>query len=308
MNLRLRRALVVGAAAVVGLVALAAPPSAAANNDIYLRGLVEDDGNGNLVPRNADFKKLTTELGFVLTPSPLQPAETTGQAGFDFAIGYTVHQISSQEAYWRDSVAGKLDGREIFPVLSTIGVRGRKGFILPVPLTSEIELGAQWLIDSTLLNLGGKVRVALNEGFAYIPDVAVEAGINRLVGSQDIDFTTVTAGGSISKGVGIAGDFNLAPFVSYQSIWINAASRIIDLDPTNTGDVGNNITFDRIEMVSFDGNGSITGMNRYDRVSAGIRANVNIVAFHLGLDVNLIPENGTVRPMFQYSGRAGILF
>lgn len=281
--------------------------ASAASNDIFLRGLVETNSNGDVIPRNGDFAKLTNQLGYVFTPSPVQPAETTGQAGFDFALDYTVHQISSKEAFWTDAVEGKLEGRTLLPFLQSLGVRGRKGFILPVPLTSEVELGATWLIDSSLLVLGGNMRVALNEGFRFIPDVAIMTGINRLVGSPDLDFTTVTVGGSVSKGFGLFGDFNLTPFVSYQSIFINAASRILDLDPLNTGDVGNNVTFDSIQAVTLE-NGSVTGMNRLDRISGGLRLHVAVVQISVGVDVNLVPEDGALKPYFQSIVRAGMLF
>jgi|GEM_PF-673595 len=295
---------------------LTAQVASAATNDIRLRGLIERDAQGNIVRdaqnnavlRQDDFKALTTELGFILTPSPLQPAETTGQSGFDYAIGGAIHIGPNQfgndrTTYWQDATEGNS-----LPVMTTLGVRGRKGFILPIPMTSEVELGAQWLVDSNLLNLGGKLRLALNEGFAWIPDFAVEAGVNRLVGSQELDFTTITAGGSVSKGFGVFGDFNLTPFASYQAILINAASRLIVVDPTRTADVSDNLeTFQRIDAMTF-ANGQITGANLYHRMSAGVRFHVAIVAIYIGADVNYMPDRPDDPFFFSIASRAGLLF
>jgi hypothetical protein len=276
----------------------AAAGAGASPNDVDLLGLVDRSGGGT-VARQGDFRLLTQELAVVMTPTSLQPAETTGQSGFDFGVDYGFHDIFDDKDYWQDALEGRRTGREPFPVLQTLGVRGRKGFPLPLPLSSEIELGATWLLDSHLVNLGGNLRLALNEGFRWIPDIAVMAGVNRLVGSEDLDLFDVSAGAAISKGFGIMGSFNLAPFVSYQSIFINAASRVLDPDPSNTGDVGNNIVFEEIRYMD----------NRVDRISFGARANVAIVQLTAGADVNILPNaRGDRRVLMQYGVRAGLLF
>jgi hypothetical protein len=203
---------------------IVATSAIAAPNDIQLNKLVDGDA-----PLNDDFRGLSRELGLVLTPPSLQPAETTGQSGFDFAIDYGFHLMRFNETYWQS-------GREdpSVPLLMTLGARVRKGFVLPIPLASEVEFGTNWLIESSLLTIGTNVRIALNEGFRWIPDIAVQAGINRMVGNKDLDLLTVTGGAQISKGFGIAGSFNLCPYVGYQSVWVNSSSRIVDLNPNDT--------------------------------------------------------------------------
>lgn len=288
----------------------------AAPNDIYLLGLVDKETGA---PDQEAFARFTTELGLVATPSPLQPAETTGQAGFDFGVDMTLHSISVWEDYWKDGRVGTaLEGREPFiPTLQTVGVRGRKGFIFPVPLTSELELGANWIMESSMLTVGGNLKVALNEGFRWIPDLAVMIGVNRLVGAEALDLTTATAGGSISKGFGFFGDVNLCPFISYQSVFINASSRILDPDPTNTNDVGNTFTFETIPMVRANNNNAsqcaadfvnCLDMNRFDRLSLGLRGNVSIVQISGGVDLNYLPRNVQFPVMVQAALRFGLLF
>lgn len=274
------------------LCSLAALPASAAANDIQLLELVN---NGKV--DNTSFRGLARELGLVMTPSSLQPAETTGQSGFDFALDYTFHTLNFDEAYWEAREGSQ-------PLLMTLGARARKGFVLPIPLASEVEFGAQWLIDSQLLNLGTNIRVALNEGFRWIPDIAVQTGINRMVGNKDLDLLTVTAGGQISKGFGIAGSFNLCPYVGYQSIWVNASSRIIDTGPADAANVNDNVVFDIVPLAD----------NRIDRFSLGARFVIAVVQLTGGLDINQVtPVAGTnaggePELLLQYSVRAGVTF
>lgn len=280
------------------VVVVSSLPAFAASNDINLVALTSNKG-GVAQADNDQFRALVRELGVVMTPTSLQPAETTGQSGFDFGLDYTFHTMNFDQDYWQKS---RPDPR--LPLLMTLGARIRKGFPLPVPLTSEIEFGPEWLIDSSLLNLGANVRVALNEGFRFIPDVAVQAGINRMVGSKDLDLLTVTAGGQISKGFGIMGTFNLCPFVGYQSIWINGSSRIIDTGPGDAANVDDNVVFTPVPL----------GANRVDRVSLGARAIIAVVTVTGGLDLNDVPPvAGTLAGqkddwLLQYSIRAGVSF
>ncbi len=272
-----------------------AAPAVAGPNDIELLGLVNTSDPQNPVVRNEEFRQLAQELGLIFTPSSIQPAETTGISGFDFAFTYAFHAVNFQEAYWQDALEQK--GTRI-PM--TIGATARKGFVLPIPLASEVELGAQYLIESQMVNLGANVRLALNEGFTgahwwvIIPDIAIETGINRVVGSDDLDLLTVTAGGSISKGFGVFGSFNLCPYVAYKSVFVNASTRLVDANPQNTANVDDNVAFDIVPLAD----------NRIDRISGGVRVVVAHVMLSGGVDVNLLQDT----TIMQYGLRMGVSF
>lgn len=273
-------------------------------NDIYLLGLVKPDVRGGYTVENGHFRSLVHEMALVMTPPPLQPAETTGQAGFDFGIEYGAHDISEEQPYWQSSLVGTtLENRTAPIALQTLGVRGRKGFPLPIPLSSEVDLGVQWIADSSMFSVGGNVRLALNEGFRWIPDLAVMAGANQLLGADDFNLTTATWGASISKGFGIAGTFALTPFVSYQSVHMNGSTRVLDPDPSNTSDVERNVVFNEVRITDFES-------NRIDRVSAGLRVNVAVVQLTAGADFNFMPPdaNGDRRLFLQGAVRAGLYF
>ena len=265
---------------------LAASRAQAASNDVDLLGLVQS-GVGD----DAGFRALSRELGMVMTPTSLQPAETTGQSGFDFGLDYTFHTVRLGESYWQNTLENPAT-----PVLMTLGARARKGFVLPVPLTSEVELGVQWLIDSQLLSIGTNIRVALNEGFRFLPDVALQVGVNRMVGHKDLDVTTVTAGGQVSKGFGVMGTFNLCPFVGYQSLWVNSSSRLLDTGADNANNVDDNIVFTLVPLTA----------NRLDRVSLGLRLLVAVVHITGGVDINFVDGITQTGALLQYSLRAGV--
>ncbi len=293
-----RPALSPAALLVVALgVLVSAAPAAALPNDIHLVRLLDDDGAGGFTQDDAAFRAISRELGLVMTPTSMQVAETTGHSGFDFGLDYSFHTMRFEQDYWRAR-----EERNV-PLLMTLGARARKGFVLPVPLTSEVEFGAEWLIDSQLLNLGTNVRVALNEGFRWIPDLAVQAGINRMVGNDELDLLTVTAGGQVSKGFGIAGSFNVNPFVGYQSIWVNASSRIVDANPIDTANVEDNFVFTLVPLAQ----------NRMDRLSVGLRLVVAVVSIAGGVDIDFIDPvdgdgvGGQQQTLLHYTIRAGVL-
>jgi hypothetical protein len=279
----------------VVVAALAAVPANAGAMDIDLHGLIDTSG-ATPRTRDEDFRSLVRELGLIFTPSNVQPAETTGLSGFDFAVQYSFHPVDLGKAHWQDALLQK--GTRL-PM--TLGASARKGFILPVPLASEIELGTQWLIESRMLNMGANVRLALNEGFtgnhwwAFIPDVAVNMGVNRVVGSDDLDLLTVTAGGAVSKGFGVFGSANLCPYFGYQSVFVNGSTRIIDADPTTTRNVDDNVVFAVVPFIT----------NRIDRYSGGLRLIVAHVMFSAGVDVNVLDENTILT---QYGIRTGVNF
>lgn len=263
--------------------------------DIDLHGLIDTSG-ATPQTRDDDFRSLVRELGLVFTPTNIQPAETTGISGFDFAVQYAFHPVDLEKPYWQDALVQK--GTRL-PM--TLGASARKGFILPVPLASEIELGTQWLIESRMLNMGANIRLALNEGFtgnhwwAFIPDVGVNMGVNRVVGSDDLDLLTVTAGGAISKGFGVFGSANLCPYFGYQSVFVNGSTRIIDANPKITTNVDDNVVFAVVPLVT----------NRIDRYSGGLRLIVAHVMVSGGVDVDVLDEDTTLT---QYGLRTGVNF
>ncbi|MFH1807242.1 MAG: hypothetical protein ABIJ09_00755 [Pseudomonadota bacterium] len=268
----------------------------AAPNDIVLTNLVQRDANGqpmknpntDLVMGDQDaFKGLTTELGLVFSPRSLAPSETPGHAGFDIGLDYTLHFIQPSNSYWADSTERGQAGRTMPPVLQTLGVRARKG----LPFSLEVGGGGQYLFESHMYAVGADIRWALNEGFIWLPDLAVTLSVNRLLGNDQIDLTVASAGAQISKTFGLFGMMRLAPFAGYNYVAINAASAVIDPDPRSADDIGGNFTFDQVSIL---GNG-------YHRAVAGLRLGSFIFDLTIEGDINFAGQQSVQQLGFQLS-------
>src|SRR4051812_27788050 len=89
----------------VGLVAGAGAARADSNDLVLARlGTRVMDGSGQLtavVGQNLEFRELASQLGVVLSPHLLTPADTLGFGGFQFSVDYATTQIDSSAPYWR---------------------------------------------------------------------------------------------------------------------------------------------------------------------------------------------------------------
>jgi hypothetical protein len=282
-------------------------PSFAGPNNLDITNLVDTQGNAN----NNDFEGLAKELSNVITSVNLAPAETPGLSGFDFALDYSFHDISEDQSYWKNSLTGRFENRSPPVGLQTLGVKARKGFILPIPQSTEIELGATWIGDSNLWSLGGNLRLGLyemgsfntNYWMTWIPDIAISAGGNRLVGTSQVDLVTLIGGLTVSKNFAIAGDFSFAPFYSYQRIYLDASSDTIDPDPSDPTDVDRNIVFDRLDLED-----AWTQDQFSVRKTGGIRVIFGVVELGLGYAVTEYEVGGIAKSMNHYNFRGGLNF
>src|SRR3954471_7339387 len=93
-----------------GLVVLcllgAASPAAADQNDLVLSRLgtriTDDMGNvTGVVGQNLELRGLASQLGVVLAPHLLTPADTIGFGGFQLTVDYATTTIDRTASYWR---------------------------------------------------------------------------------------------------------------------------------------------------------------------------------------------------------------
>src|SRR5262245_47023892 len=100
---------VLGAALAVLLVT--SSPARADDNDLALSRFAtaaQPDMNGNIpiggvrldAAANSKFRSLASELGVVLAPKLLSPADTIGFGGFQFSFEYSLTHISNTADYW----------------------------------------------------------------------------------------------------------------------------------------------------------------------------------------------------------------
>lgn len=236
---------------VLGLL-LAALPARADKNDPALWKLgqlnINPDGTiavpGVTVGADAEtqFRSLASELGVILAPRMLMPADTLGYSGFQFSaeISFTTVNTNSATSPWRNALERhgtiKADGNPdttIPGVFTTVGVFARKGIWLPVP-SFEVGAGALNVLDTNMFALQVYAKVAIHEGFHGwpLPSVAIRGAASRLMGAKDIDLTVASLDFSLSYSFGLGGTVNLSPYAGYNLLWIIPRSQVLDANPT----------------------------------------------------------------------------
>ena len=273
----------------VGLWVVAAPMHArAGDSDFRLNGTQNgqgilftcDGGTGNATcaPNQDAYLDFTTQLGFVLAPRLASPAETLGYAGFHVSGVWSGSFVSGDEPYWANTEGAQAGGAAP-SFLQTLQLDIRKG----LPLSFEVGVNLTWLVDSELFTPGVEVRWAIQEGYAYLPDFAVRAAINHLVGNRDLRLTTLALDTVLSKSFGVAGTVNLAPYAGWSLIMIASSSRVIDPTPLDDTDLQNNFSFksrglgDRIDH----------------RLLAGLRALYGALNVSVQAELQMLPDYAT---------------
>jgi len=235
---------------VVALVMATAGPAAADPNDVVLSRLATriTDSSGNLtsvVGQNLEFRGLASQLGVVLAPHLLTPADTVGFGGFQFTVDSSSTTIDRSADYWK-ALEGPAPA-----TMQTIGFFARKGMWFPLP-SFEVGAGAVHLVDSH--NWTGQLyaKLALHEGYhdLPIPSLAVRGAVARMMNQRELDLTVASIDVVVSKHVGIGGTWRFDPFVGWDSLLIVPRSEVIDPTPNvdplamgNQADSLNNFVF-----------------------------------------------------------------
>jgi len=218
-------------AGIVLAIVAAATPAAADPNDLVLSRLSDRvmDGSGNLtsvVGDNTLFRGLASQLGVVLAPHLLTPADTNGFGGFQMTVDYSTTTIDSGAQYWRARESGTASS------LSTVGFFVRKGMWFPVP-SFEVGAGAVHLIDSHTWASQLYAKLALHEGYhdLPVPSLAVRGAVSRMMNQRELDLTVASLDVLISKHVGIGGTWRFDPFAGWNALFIIPRSEVIDPTP-----------------------------------------------------------------------------
>ncbi|MFO7565459.1 MAG: hypothetical protein R6X02_22650 [Enhygromyxa sp.] len=192
--------------------------------DIDLAPLAQVDNNGVVSQDNAAFRSLSSELGVLIAPKPVDPADSLGLSGFAVSADVSVNTLSGGKAYWQDTTRGSPDN-----VAPTLQVMGRKGLWPGI----EVGAGATHLFDSRMWTISGYGKVALHEGFHHlpIPSIALRGMFSRLLGAKDIDMTTISVGASLSHVFGIGRTFNMTPYAGYDALLVFSRTGVLDATP-----------------------------------------------------------------------------
>ncbi|MEM6996665.1 MAG: hypothetical protein AAF721_39540 [Myxococcota bacterium] len=190
--------------------------------DLDLTPLGEQTANG-IQQNDGAFRSLSSQLGVLMAPQPVDPADSLGLSGFALSADISINTIAEAEDYW-DLTA---DGPDT--VAPTLQVMGRKG-LWP---GFEVGGGATHLFDSRMWAMSGYGKFAFHEGFHHlpIPSIAVRASFSRLLGAKDFNMTTAAPAVNISHLFGLGKSFSVTPYVGYEALIIIARSTVLDATP-----------------------------------------------------------------------------
>ncbi len=184
----------------------------------------------------SQFEDLMVELGQITAPVFLSPAETLGLNGFAIGFEGSIAPISKDEAFWTDATEGNPGS-----VLFIPHIHVRKG----IPFSFEIGTQLSMIPNSELFMVGAELKWALNEGFHYIPDLAVRIAINHVIGGKEFELTSGGWDVSISKAFGVAGMLALTPYAGYNMMFVHASSHVMLAD-VDGDDVFENYVFSEV--------------------------------------------------------------
>ena len=206
-----------------------------ANPECRTAGGAIDPAGGPCRPDRAAFTRLVNQLGTAFAPTALNPARTTGIAGFQVSLEGSFTSIDADAEYWRAGTRGA-DGasRNDDPagMLQLYSLRLRKGFGAGIELSGQVGFMPQ----TSFLSGGVDGRWALLEGFrkgalGYVPDLSLGGGVRTTTGSAQMQLTVVAADLKLSKPIPLRDEMVVTPWAGLQYLWIFGDSGIVDLTP-----------------------------------------------------------------------------
>jgi len=198
------------------------------------------DADGNLigvVGQNHELRALSSQLGVVLAPHLMTPADTLGFGGFQLSVDYATTTIDNNATYWRvlqgsSDPAGTGSGTHGESMLRTVGVFARKGMWFPVP-SMEVGAGAVHLVDSHTWTGQLYTKIALHEGYHQlpIPSLSVRGAVSRMMNQRELDLTVSSIDIALSKHWGVGSTWRFDPYGGWNVLMIVPRSEVIDPTP-----------------------------------------------------------------------------
>jgi hypothetical protein len=235
------------------LVLDAALPESARARDMHLRlarlssGECEDtladsarfalspQGAPVLIPDNAAYTQLVSQLAFAIAPPLLAPVTTGGPSGFDVAFDTIATGIDRRADYWQRATAGSglgtCDGRnrDVSAALVQNRLRFEKG--LPLGLSIGANIG---LVNGMgLYTLGGELKLALLEGAnePWSPALAVRMASSALIGDPTLTLSSHALDVLVSKEFAALYVMHIVPYLGLGALLSHARSNSVDLTP-----------------------------------------------------------------------------
>ena len=274
---------------IFGLVMLCAPAAVAQDanrrtHDISFGLLTQADEE-----ERGYYSGVAREMALVLAPLHLGPARTTGHSGFEYTLRFSSHNIHQEQPYWSRVLNLKGGATDVPDTMGTTNIEVRKG----LPFGFELATSLSWLDESETIALGGRLKLALAEGYQHkgVPDLALHAGVNRMLGSTDLDLTTIAGGATMSYQISAFGRMRFVPFAGYDFLLFQAGTHLL-INPEYDPEVEQEGVH---YIVNFNSLNMDNPENQWHRARYGIR--IETVAGALTFQHDLpIMEAGRVQP------------
>jgi hypothetical protein len=171
----------------------AIPPAIAADNIDQINQLIQ-----------ADFRKLSEDMGAALSYKAVIPAKPLGITGFDLGVEVSATKLQHRDA-WDRASSGTAPDTVYIPKLHL-----HKG------LPAGFDLGAFYtsVPDSNIKLWGAEVRYAILEGGVVEPALGLRGTYSKLTGVSELDFHTTGLELLVSKGFAI-----FTPYTGVGRIW-----------------------------------------------------------------------------------------
>ncbi len=188
------------------------------------------------------FAVLSTEMALALSSAVLHPASTTGHSGFDFDLEVATVAVHPDTIGAVPPAGGAVPSagftNRVWPsdtqpsqlYLPSIHVRKALPF--------SLEFGGRmiYLSQSSYFAAQGEAKWALNEGFDYVPDVAVRVAYTGLFGQKDWNLGATDFDLLLSKRWGLNGVTSVTPYFAGRFTYVSASSDRIEFAPKRTTD------------------------------------------------------------------------
>jgi hypothetical protein len=185
------------------------------------------------------FAAISSQFALALSSAILQPASTTGHSGF--AVDFEVATMDVDTATLGAPIPSSIDpltGAAAFTnawptdggkpgQLTLPSIHVRKAF----PFSLEFGGRMIYLAESSYLAAQGEAKWALNEGFDYIPDLAVRFAYTRLFGHEFWNLGAADVDLMVSKRWGLSGVASVTPYLAARFTFVSASSDRMDFAP-----------------------------------------------------------------------------
>lgn len=171
---------------------------------------------------NSNFRAFARQFGAAMSSTSLTPPETLGHSGFSVNAELSVVEFRGGPALpTADHFAGPL----LMPSLHV-----RKG----LPWSFELGARAAWIQNSHMGVGTVELKWAINEGYTFLPDIALRAHISKLLNARNFDLVAGGVDLSVGKRFAIAGALTLTPYVGWNLVFVGASSANVDFNPQAT--------------------------------------------------------------------------